>query len=46
MGNESRALAEERFDVHAVNLDILSTLGLAPAPAGQPAVGSSMDRVA
>ena len=28
MGRESRAIAEERFDVHSVNRAILGALGL------------------
>ena len=28
MGRESRAMAEERFDVHAVNRAILGAMGL------------------
>ena len=29
MGQQSRAIAEERFDVHAVNRAILGAMGLA-----------------
>ena len=33
MGRESRAMAEERFDVHAVNATILGAMGMVPEPA-------------
>ena len=41
MGRESRAMAEERFDVHAVNREILQAMGLdrGPAASGRATIG-------
>jgi len=34
MGQASRRLAQERFDVRRINARILEILGIAPVPAG------------